>query len=506
MIRRYQTRHDSNSFRSNEHTISLALVGEIKQALLNHDFKFLLDATAYLIILFTSARELVRSCVLLSSTYNDLPKNTLEMMLARIERKSMLCESPVIIPLSIERTMYFLSIASWNKAATCAMTHLDKNLVKSNPLLNTYAGLTHYMLWQKERIHEATMSREGQKIGKSNTRQQRIKDILQYFGCIYANKGVWDLPLHLHMKLLVEERGDKQAALDIACQYLTTNRGDLNALVTLADLYTDFKESDIYNKEELVRILTRIHYIDPSNCLMINLCQETGICEETSSFVVSVAMAFLDYPCNGEEHAMWECLYGALSQLKSSEIENVLQEEWEYRRLWWDPLHFDIDNLVDNFQGNVELFCSKALVLNKLNQNAANSYSMKAKWLLNQFTDVDFSLECVSTLESITIDEIIPVEEVDGCVVLDFSKDLTDATEEIGMTEEVELAPVPLAKTTKFFNQEDLATYCYISDQCLMRQELERMFYLKNFKAMGPSHQNDTMDKMECVGDDSTLI
>ena len=131
---------------------------------------------------------------------------------------------------------------------------------------------------------------------------------------------------------------------------------------------------------------------------------------------------------------------------------------------------------------------------------------MKAKWLLNQFTDVDFSLECVSTLESITIDEIIPVEEVDGCVVLDFSKDLTDATEEIGMTEEVELAPVPLAKTTKFFNQEDLATYCYISDQCLMRQELERMFYLKNFKAMGPSHQNDTMDKMECVGDDSTLI
>ena len=502
MIRRYQTRHDSISFRSNERTVSLALVGEIQQALLNHNFRFLLDATAYLIILFASARELVRSCVLLSSTYNDLPKNTIEMMLARIERKSMLCESPVIVPLSIERTMYFLSIASWDKAATCVMTHLDKNLVKCNPLMNTYAGLTHYMLWQKDKIHEATMSREGQKIGKSNTHLHRITDILRYFGCIYASKGVWDLPLHLHMKLLVEERGSIQAALDVACQNLDTNKGDLNAMVTLAELYIDFNESDIYSKEELVRILTRIHYVDPSNYLMIKLCQETGISEETSSFVVSVAMAFLDYSCNREEHKMWECLYDALSELKSSEVGNVLQEEWEYRRLWWDPLHFDIDNLIENFQGNVALFCYKASVLNKLNQNVTNSYSSKAKILLNQLTVVDLSLECISLLESITIDGLIPGEEMDGCVVLDFSKDLTDVTEEIGVTEEVELAPVPLAKTTKFFHQEDLATYCYVSDQCLMRQEIERMFYLRKYKSMGPPHQNDTVDKMECVDDD----
>ena len=499
MIRRYQTRYDSNLFSSNERTISLALVGEIKQALLNHNFRFLLDATAYLIILFTSARELVRSCVLLSSTYNDLPKNTIEMMLARIERKSMLCESPVIVPLSLERTMYFLSIASWNKAATCAMTHLDKNLVKSNPLLNTYAGLTHYMLWQKDKIQEAAMSREGQKIGNSSTHQQRIKDIFRYFGCIYASKGVWDLPLHLHMRLLIEERGDIQAALDIACQNLDSNRGDLNALVTLAELYIDFNESDIYSEEELVRILTRIHYIDPSNYLMIKLCQETGISQETSSFVVSVSMAFLDHPCNREERAMWECLYGALSGLKSNEIENVLQEEWEYRRLWWHPLHFDIDNLIENFQRNVVLYCYKALVLNKLNQNVTNPYSSKAKVLLNQLTDLNLSLECISMLESITIDELIPGEEVNGCVVLDFSNDLTDVTEEIGVTEEVELAPVPLAKTTKFFHQEDLATYCYVSDQCLMRQEMERMFYLKEYKAMGPSHRNDTVDHIDCV-------
>ncbi|KAI6652278.1 Telomere length regulation protein TEL2-like [Oopsacas minuta] len=502
MIRRYETSHDYPSFHSNEHTVSLALVGEIKQALLNHNFKFILDATAYLLILFTSARELVRSCVLLSSTYNHLPKNIVEMILARIERKSMLIESPVLIPLSIERTMYFLDTQSWNKAGNCAITHLDKSL-KHNPLLKTYAGLTHYILWQKDKLYDAESTRKGMKIGKSNTHQQRIKDILKYLDDIYANKGVWDIPLHLHMKLLIEERNDIQSALNIAKQNLDSNKGDLNALVTLAIFYIDFNESDFYNRDELISILTRIHYIDPSNYLMISLCQETGISEENSNFIVSIAMEFLDYPCNKDEHLMWECLYGALTELSNSVFEKVLAEEWADRRSWWIPLHFDIDNLIQTFTINLVLSCYKALVLNTLNWGGTNPYTLKAKMLLDQLTDVDYNLECISKLVTLVVGEFIPEEKSDDCIMLDFSKDLTDESEEIGITDDVELIPVPLAKKTKFFQQEDLAAYCYISDQCLVKQEIERLFYLRRYKAMGPP--NNETEPMESDNECSHL-
>ena len=487
MIRRYQTRYGYRIFRSNEHSVSLALVEEIKQALLNHDFKFLLDATAYLIILFSSARELVRSCVLLSTTYNDFPKKIIDMILVRIERKSSFIESPVYVPLSIERTMYYMSNECWREAGNCSVKHLDKNSIVNSSMLKTYAAITHYILLQRDKLLQAEQLRKGMKIGQSNIHKQQLKDTLELFEGIYDNKGVWDVPLFLHMKLLVEDKNDFLGALNFARMNAHSNENDLNALVTLAEFYILLSnyESDLYNKEQLINTLTKVHSIDPSNYLMIILCQECGISEETTKFIISVAMAFLDYPCNGEEHLMWECLYTALTELSCSEFDLVITE-WEHRKPWWMQLHFDTSKLKGSFHSNIVLCCYKALVIHAL--DITNSYSATAKFLLGQMTSTDYSMECVSKLESISVSDFVTIatEEDESQFVLDFSKDLSEDCDEIGITEDVELVPVPLAKHTKFFVQEDLAAYCYISDQCLVKQEIERLFFLRRFKATGP--------------------
>ena len=510
MIRRYQTRYGYNIFHSNEHSVSLALVEEIKQALLNHDFKFLLNATAYLIILFSSARELVRSCVLLSTTYNEFPKKIIDMILVRIERKSSLIESPVFVPLSIERTMYYMSNELWREAANCSVKHLDRNNIVNSPLLKTYAAITHYILFQRERLLESEQLKKGMKIGQSNTHQLQVKDTLNYFEGIYGNKGVWDVPLYLHMKLLVEEKNDFTGALSIARENAHANKYDINALVTLAEFYILLSnyESDLYNKEQLIDTLIRIQSIDPSNYLMTVLCQEYGISEETTNFIISVAMAFLDYPCNRGEHLMWECLYGALTELSCDEFELFVATEWEHRRLWWTQLHFDTSELKDNFHSNIMLYCYKALAIHTLSADNTNQYSVTAKYLLGQTTGADYSLECVANLNSLGISDSVNVhtEEEECHFVLDFSKDLTEDCEEIGLSEDVELEPVPLAKHTKFFVQEDLAAYCYISDQCLVRQEIERLFFLRRLKANGPPrgvHEREDSSEDQCLSFES---
>ena len=470
--------------------MSLALVEEIKQALLNHDFKFLLDATAYLIILFSSARELVRSCVLLSTTYNDFPKKIIDMLLVRIERKSSFIESPVFVPLSIERTLYYMSNECWREAGNCSVKHLDKNSLIKSPLLKTYAAITHYILLQRDRALESEQLKKGRKIGQSNIHQQQVKDTLKYFKGIYGNKGIWDVPLYLHMKLLVEEKNDFMAALNIAKENAHSNENDLNALVTLAEFYMLLSnyESDLYSRDQLINTLIKIHSIDSSNHLMIVLCQEYGISEETTSFILSVAMAFLDYPCNRDEHLMWECLYTALTEVSETEFEIVIAEEWEHRKPWWVQLHFDTSKLKESFQHNIVLSCYKALVIHTLDVDNAHSYIATAKVLLREIVGVDYSMECVSKLDRIAEYDSSPgstLEEDESEFVLDFSKDLTEDFEEIGIAEDVELVSVPLAKHTKFFVQEDLAAYCYISDQCLVKQEIERLFYLRRFKATG---------------------
>ena len=499
MIRRYLTRFDDVIFHSYDMSVSLSLVDEIRRALLNHDFKFLLDATTYLIVMYGSARELVRAFILESMRYFRFPHKTIENLLHTIDKKSSkIHATPVQPPLLSERSHFFMSRSSWTNSYECLTRNSDKPYFKESPILNAYSGVLCYLLWQREKV------RERAKLGLTSSLELWLAEAISYFNTLYAAPGIWDVPLFIHLQLLTKEKKDYSSALKKAEENLKTNEQDLNAWIALAEFYIflETNESVLFDSDTLVKALTRIHYFDPSNHLMIDLCQQTGISEESSNFIVAVSMAYLDYPCNKLEYLMWECLYGALTELSNKGFECVLTQEWEHRKTWWRPLHFSLVELGVKFRTNPMLYCYKALVLNTLEWGEGCPYAMKAKTLLSELGDIDYRLECYAKLDNLTIEDFgtedfEDFEEDTSCVVFDFSNDLTEMAEEIDMTEDVELDPIPLAERTQFFEQEDLASYCYISDQCLMKQELERLYYLRGFRGVEELESNSKKHKSD---------